>query len=904
MAASGRKGPVSTPFDERLLWVHQGGDNVLETEIAALAERIRSATPNVSGLLLKTSHGADWQGARESRQAMAITGPAALQRWARTLGRAGLETHLWCVLRGVDLDAEVRLVTQACRVPGARSMLLAFEAEPGGSYFSAGDAARARELIARIRAGIAPDFHLGLNLDARGRHPANIHLREWAPWVQSLHPMIFHYEFGGGRSNADAWLDQAFGTLERHGLPLVPMLQTYPRPGPVPAEHIARAAASAWSKGASGLSLFRYGGDCSSEPILQAVRGINPQGAQLQPDVAGAGPRWRRFRVSAATLRARRLPRRSSTVLARLPWGSMVDVSGDSRTETDGYVWWRGPQGWLPQGRSDRRHTLMVEVTPATPPQGQALLASRLRPPQGVDGPETLLKGFRVLADGLSVRSQAASGSDYLRAARLQRDDELWVEADAWVEQDGFRWWFHGTGWSAELAAGSGLRFLEDLTPEVQRMRNSRPPLAQFSARAVGLRAWSDDAPQTEVGEEGEELTQEGELGEVTDVVDEVDVEEEAPVKRFRVQVPRLAIRSHPSLAGTKSETRLLQDESIEVRADAWVEQDDYLWWLHETGWSVERSLDGDEGFMEDLTPDVERSVEGARGRPEDFPGAPPPRDERPRWQVLALTLPVHDAPGARSVRSGRLEQGDILRVPEDPARLVEADDYLWLRHGEGWSAVRRLDGRAEFLLNLDSLPLLGTLLRRHPVDLEEVNWAQYFGNTSFAWRRGREYSYHRYAQGLHSGLDYGCYKDVRPGPRVFAGLEGVSAGRGNKYGPNRLDVRVGPYRIIYGHLGAPANLPREAPVSPQTQMGRIEHTLYHIHLEVRYKDSYILNPLLFMSSRMVNQFLERFPLRVGRADDTHVMRFMQTETWDRWQTPLDQPVIRLGGELIGPTAG
>lgn len=911
MAASGREGPVSTPFDERLLWVHLGGDHVLETEVAALAERIRSATPNVSGLLLKTSHGADWQGARESRPALAITGTATLQRWARALGRRGLETHLWCVLRGVDLDAEVRLVTAACRVPGVRSMLLAFEAEPGGSYFSAGDAARARELIARIRAGIAPDFHLGLNLDARGRHPANIHLREWAPWVQSLHPMIFHYEFGGGRSNADAWLDQAFGTLERYGLPLVPMLQTYPRPGPVPPEQIARAAAGAWSKGASGLSLFRYGGDCSSDAILQAVRGIDPQGGQVQVGAAGEGPRWRRFRVSAASLRARRLPRRRSTVLGRLPYGSMVEVSGDSRTEMDGYVWWRGPQGWLPQRRSDRRHTLMVEVTPATPPQGQALLASHLRPPQGVDGPETALKRFRVLADGLSVRSQAALRSDYLRAARLQRDDELWVEADAWVERDGFRWWFHGTGWSAELAAGSGLRFLEDLTPALQRMRASRPPLAQFGVQSAPLRAWSDGpSDSARVGGEVREITKNGDVTETVDGAeevepgDEVGLEEEAPVKRFRVRVPRLAIRSHPSLSGTKNETRLLEDETIEVRADAWVEEDDFLWWLHGPGWSVERGLEGEVRFMEDLTPEIGRSVEGARGRPEDFPGAPPPRDTRPRWQVLALSLPVQDAPGSKSVRSGRLEQGDVLRVPDDPARLVEADDYLWLRHGEGWSAVRRLDGRAEFLLNLDSLPLLGTLLRRHPVDLKDANWAQYFGNTSFAWRRGREYSYHRYAQGLHSGLDYGSYKDVRPGPRVFAGLEGASDGRGNKYGPNRLDVRVGPYRIIYGHLGSPANLPRGAPVSPRTQMGRIEDTLFHVHLEIRYKDSYVLNPLLFMSSRMVHEFVERFPLRVGRADDTHVMRFMQTESWDRWLTPLDQPVIRLGGELIGPTAG
>ena len=205
-------------------------------------------------------------------------------------------------------------------------------------------------------------------------------------------------------------------------------------------------------------------------------------------------------------------------------------------------------------------------------------------------------------------------------------------------------------------------------------------------------------------------------------------------------------------------------------------------------------------------------------------------------------------------------------------------------------------------MLNLDELPMLGTLLQRHPVTLGEVTWAQYFGNTSFAWKRGREFSYHRYAQGLHSGIDYGCHRNVRPGPQVFAAVEGISDGRGYKYGPNRLDVRVGPYRIIYGHLGSPSNLPRQAPVTPQTLMGRLEDTLCHLHLEIRYRDTYILNPLLFMPWGMVEEFVERFPIVVGRRDGTHVMRFMQTESWDRWQTPLEQPVIRLGGEVVGPT--
>lgn len=873
-----------------------------ETHIEALADRIRNATPNVAGLLLKTSHGADWQGARERRPGLAIRGPEDIHRMAQLLEQRGLETHLWCVLRGADVDAETRLITRACRVDGVRSMLLAFEAEPGGGYFSAGSAGTARALITRIRAGIAPDFHLGLSLDARGRHPAAIHLREWVPFVQSLHPMIFHHEFGGGRHEAEPWLDQAFGALERHGLPLFPMLQTFPRPGPVPAEQIQRAAAAAWRKGAAGLGLFRYGGDASSAAILAAVREIDPQAARLETEQPHA-PGRRIFRVSGTRLRARRLPRRSAATLARVTQGTLVEVSGDSRTETDGYVWWRSARGWLPQGRSDHRHTLMLEVTPAIPPRGQTLLAAREPPPAGRDAPPAPLKRFRVIANGLTVRSRPAQGREYLRATRLQRGDELLVDADAWVAQDGFRWWFHGTGWSAEVAPGSGLRFLEDLTPAVARMNTADPPLAQFHAQADEAPAGEEPEDEPPVVEEGVDAPEDGPVEEEDGDEEGDDAGPETPLKRFRVLVPRLGIRSHPALAGTLREARLPQGGTIQARPDAWVEEDGYLWWLHGPGWSAERSLDGRRRFLEDLTPETGRSAEGARGRQTAFPGAPPQRDGRNRWQVLALTLPVHDGPGTGAVRSGRLQQGDLLRVPDDPARLVEADDYQWLQHDQGWSAVRRLDGRREFMLNLDALPLLERLVLRHPVPLEEVNWAQYYGNTSFAWRRGREFGYHRYAQGLHSGLDYGCHSHVRPGPRVFAAIEGVSDGRGQKYGPNRLDVRVGPYRLIYGHLGSPANLPRKAPVVPQTVMGRIEDTLYHLHFELRYRDTYILNPLLFMPRHLVREFVARFPLEVGHDDDTHSRRFMQTESWDRWLNPLEQPVIRLGGEVIGPTA-
>ena len=691
---------MSTVFDQRLLWVYQGGDSVQETDVAALAGNISSATPNVAGLLLKTSHGAEWQGLRDSRPRLAIKGPGAIRRWVQTLGKSGLETHLWCVLRGADVRAETRLVTQACNVPGVRSMLLSFEAEPGASYFSGGSAATARELITRIRAGIAPDFHLGLNLDARGNHPASIRLRQWLPFVQSLHPMIFHYEFGGGRRGA--------GVLAGPGLRHAGALR--------PAAHPHAADLSAARARAGGAGPARRGrrlaqGRQRPEHLSLRRRLLHraDSGRRAQHQPAGrrveadwqAVPERRVFRVSGTRLRARRLPRRNSPMLAYVTRGTVVEVSGNSRTEAEGYVWWRSAQGWLPQGRSDHRHTLMIEITPAMPPQGLALMATRERPVLDHEAPQTPLKRFRVIARGLGVRSRPLQQREFLRETRLQRGDELLVEADAWTEQDGFRWWFHGAGWSAELAPGSGLRFLEDLTPEVTRMRAARPQLAQFSAQSNGSRALLDPG-----GGAAEESPPDDEAAELLP-------------KRFRVLVPRLSIRSHPALAGSANETRLLEGDEIEVSADAWVEQDGYVWWLHGPGWSVERSLNDRQRFLGDLTPEIGRSAGGARGRPATYPGAPPHRDERNRWQVLALTLPVVDAPGAAAVRSGRLQQGDVLLVADDPERLVEADDYLWLRHGQGWSAVRRLDGRKDFLLNLDALPLLGSLLQRFPVTLK-----------------------------------------------------------------------------------------------------------------------------------------------------------------------------------------
>jgi hypothetical protein len=846
---------MSTPFDRRLLWVHWKGDVVRENSIEALADAIRRETPNVAGVLLKTSNGSQWQGELDGKAALAVRGPDAIRQWVEVLAARDLETHAWCVLRGADIDQESRRVVQACNVAGVRSMLL--DVESGPDYFGGRPASAARNLITRIRAGIHPDFHLGLNFDARGSHPAAIHIEEWLPHVQSLHPMVYHWEFGGGEHGPDAYLNDTFGRLVRYGLPVVPMLQTYPAPRAVPEAEILKASSYAFAKGAVGLTYFRYGGNSSAAPALSAIRQVNPV-----REPPSSTPAKRLFQVLATRLRVRSAPSLNAPTLDLLDTGIQLEMEAVSRTEADGYVWWHSPQGWVAQGRIDNRQVLLIEMTPGVPPYGQVLL-DPLSPPDG--GPDVPQKRFRVLPNRLNVRTQPDLGREFLIPdAQLQRDAEIIVDADAWTEANGFVWWFHGPGWSAEKSLDSGMVFLDDLTPEVPRIE--RPPVPA-----------PEPEPEPEPGPQPEPPP----------VV---------PMKRFRVLANRLNIRSEPGLGRRDVVGTLFQNDEVALRADAWRELDGYVWWQHGRGWSAERSLDGSQRFLLDLTPEVPR-VDPNAPSPGPAPTPPPAPlpPEQQHFQVVALRLNIRAEPGTSGQRLGWLDQGDVLILSNDPTDLVVADNHVWRRHNLGWSAERTLDGHLEYMLNLDTLPLRNALIQRQPVRISQTDWVQYYGNTSFAFRFGRQHSYHEFSQGLHSGLDYGKFENNPANPPVFAAVDGLFDGRGKKYGPNRVDVLVDDYRIIYGHLGQPANLARRQPVTPDAVMGVIENTQIHTHIEVRYKNRYIINPLLLMPQSLADEFISAFP-----PSDTE---FVETGSWKRWLTPLDQPIIRLAGEIIGPTA-
>lgn len=848
---------MTTPFDRRLLWVHWQGEVVRENSIEALADAIKRESPNISGVVINTSTGAQWQGAFDGRRALAIDGPGDVQRWGHVLTERGLSLHGWAVLRGEDIIAESNLVIAACQVPGVQTMLLHVEA---GVFKSA---AEARLLITRVRAALPPEFHLGLNFDPRG---GSIYLQEWLPYVQSLHPTVFYWDSSGGRQGPESYLDEAFGLLARYGLPVVPMLQTYPRPTPVPEEQVVHAADYAFAKGAVGLTFFRYGGESSGAAVQLALRRIDPRRQIVVPN-----PAQRVFLVRALSLRARDMPGIKAQTVAHVETGTVVKVNANSRAEADGYVWWQGEPGWLAQGRVDQRQALMIDITPHVPPYGLKPLGE-FAPYIEHTAPDVPQKRFRVATNALSVRGQPELAHQYLRGVTLRRGDELLVDADAWAEQDGFMWWGYGCGWSTEQSLGSGLRLLDDLTPDVRRIEH--PPVA---APAAELRA---------------QYVPEDVIAALT--IAPTPAEPSVAIKRFQVLSPMLNVRAAPGLSQRAVSASLRTGAEIAVRADAWREVDGYVWWQHSTGWSAERTISGSQLHLRDLTPEIPRVNPNPAPVPVPTPiPIPAPIPGIHRYRVIALGVTIRDEPNTNAIRVGRLRQGEELLI--DPAHLVSNDGYVWAKHDSGWSAIRSLDGKEELMLNIDMLPLLGRLIQRLPVRLEETEWVQYYGSTSFAYHFGTTYSYHTYAQGLHSGLDLGKFISNPNKPSVFAALDGLFDGRGLKYGPNRVDVLVDDYRIIYGHLGSPVSLPRRAPVGPDTVMGTMENSQRHLHFEIRYRDRYILNPLLMMPAAMAQELLGKFP--------PTATTFMKTGTWDRWLTPFDQPVIRLGGEVIGPKA-
>ncbi len=398
----------------------------------------------------------------------------------------------------------------------------------------------------------------------------------------------------------------------------------------------------------------------------------------------------------------------------------------------------------------------------------------------------------------------------------------------------------------------------------------------------------------------------------------------------------------------------------FEVEPDSRQEQLGSIWWKHSAGWSIERTVDGATVFLEPVggaaddasnpatpddasspaTPDDGTSAAVVVESPapvqtnqtadlatpaenplvnalvDDFKGATRKFNLRSKGSVK-----VRDAPGGEKLTS--LTKGDLLQA--DMETLVEQENFYWFKHLGGWSAIQSVNGDHIFFEpagpdvyipgpdgpKVEEMPGYQSLVVRHPVDLDQTNFFQYFGNNSFAYVNGRNFNYHKFAQGLHSGLDYGSNGPDTNVP-VYAGVHGTYAEtlpdwKGRVWNKQlRVKTKAG-YLLIYQHINPKAFSPGQ-PITPDTVVGTINaafpNNADHLHWEIRYNNQdWIVNPLQLMKPELVQQITEKFnPKRPGTgASGSKFYYFYQTDSWTKWGTPLDQPIIVRGGTPIDP---
>lgn len=247
-------GQPATPYKGAVALWHWKGDSVAENTIEELARTIKANAPAVTQVWVKTSDftptaGAQWMGYWDTKRNLAIDGPASIDRWASVLAQFGLELHLWAVPRGGNPDAEANLIIQASQRPGVKSMIL--DVEPYDGFWIGGQAG-IRPLMTRIRRALPGAFHIGLCVDPRAHHYETIFPREWQPFVNSIHPMVYWETM---RRQPDEVLTETYEVWGNYGKPIIPALQG-------DAETLDMTTARTLSvarHGAQGLSWWRAG---------------------------------------------------------------------------------------------------------------------------------------------------------------------------------------------------------------------------------------------------------------------------------------------------------------------------------------------------------------------------------------------------------------------------------------------------------------------------------------------------------------------------------------------------------------------------------------------------------------------------------------------------------------------
>ena len=237
-----------TPYDGKIAIWHWKGSSVPEVSIEQFVSNIKRRTPNVKQVWVKTSDGTDWMGEYDD-SALAINGPASVDRWVSVLEANGMEFHAWCVPQGLDIDKETALINAVCQRPGVKSMILDIEPYAG---FWQGGATAVRPFMLKIRQAVGSRFHIGMSMDPRPWHKDDIFPEEWSPFVDSIHPQTYWSSF---RRNVEEVVEEMYETWGGYGKPIIPALQG----DAALTDQLEAHTLTTQRHGAQGLSWWRYG---------------------------------------------------------------------------------------------------------------------------------------------------------------------------------------------------------------------------------------------------------------------------------------------------------------------------------------------------------------------------------------------------------------------------------------------------------------------------------------------------------------------------------------------------------------------------------------------------------------------------------------------------------------------
>ena len=257
-----RPAATLTPFDNRINLVYFHDGTLSTRSIDESAKYLRERARTVSGVMIKAINGTRWQGTGRS-DPKAVTGIRRLEEWVNSLTLNGLDAHVWGVPRGKtpqSLEEEIARYIRIAEIPNVKSIL--YDIEPYEHYWE-GTPELARHFAKTIRESVREDLHIGLITDARHRNNFPRILDPFAPYIESIHPMIYPVFFGCDQNMREC-IKPSIQNLIPYNKPIIPMLQSYyenlvqKRPTP---EQIIEQASISFELGAYGISYFRIGDD-------------------------------------------------------------------------------------------------------------------------------------------------------------------------------------------------------------------------------------------------------------------------------------------------------------------------------------------------------------------------------------------------------------------------------------------------------------------------------------------------------------------------------------------------------------------------------------------------------------------------------------------------------------------